>query len=116
MENITFYEQKKNLFLENKRPRKPSAYVCRPELVYASLMHPPAHTAKVSETYERKVFSLMLRFETNPTSSESRSKLPISHYIKPYMTHFQNTQKILRENLCFTRNSESKREFFTKHP
>ena len=32
------------------------------------------------------------------------------------MVHFQNTQKILRENLKFTRNSESKREIFTKHP
>ena len=30
--------------------------------------------------------------------------------------HFQNTQKILRENLKFTRNNESKRDFFTKHP
>ena len=29
---------------------------------------------------------------------------------------FQNTNKILRENLRFTRNNESKREFFTKHP
>ena len=32
------------------------------------------------------------------------------------MIHFQNTQKILQENTRFTRNSESKREFFTKHP
>ena len=32
------------------------------------------------------------------------------------MTLFQNTQKILRENLKFTKNSESKRDFFTKHP
>ena len=32
------------------------------------------------------------------------------------MVPFQDTQKILRENTRFTRNSESKREFFTKHP
>ena len=32
------------------------------------------------------------------------------------MVPSQNTQKILRENLRFTRNNESKREFFTKHP
>ena len=32
------------------------------------------------------------------------------------MVHFQNTQKILRENIRFARNNESKREFFTKHP
>ena len=39
-----------------------------------------------------------------------------SNYKKPYMVHFQNTHKILWENTRFTRNSESKREFFTKHP
>ena len=32
------------------------------------------------------------------------------------MVPFQKTQKILRENTRFTRNSKSKREFFTKHP
>ena len=63
-----------------------------------------------------KFFELMLRFGMNSTSSRSRSKPLFSHYIKPYMTPFQNTQKILRENLRFTRNSESNGEFFTKHP
>ena len=52
----------------------------------------------------------------NPTSSGKYSKPPFSQYKKPYMVPFQNTQKILRENLKFTRNNESKREFFTKHP
>ena len=52
----------------------------------------------------------------NPTFSGSRSKLSFSHYIKPYMVPFQHTQKILKENTRFIRNSESKREFFTKHP
>ena len=32
------------------------------------------------------------------------------------MVYFKDTQKILRENLRFIRNSESKREFFIKHP
>ena len=32
------------------------------------------------------------------------------------MVPFQKTQKILRENTRFTRNSKSKREFFTKLP
>ena len=45
----------------------------------------------------------------NPTSSGSRSKPPFSHYKKPYMVLFKNTQKIVRENLKFTRNIESKR-------
>ena len=55
MKNITFYE-KINLFLENKRPRKPSACVrrfdtcvCRYELV---------HAVRVSETYEWKFFCI----------------------------------------------------------
>ena len=51
----------------------------------------------------------------NPTSSGSRSKPLFFNYIKPYMVHFQNKQKILRESLGFTRNSESKKEFFHKH-
>ena len=52
----------------------------------------------------------------NPTSSGSRSKPLFFNYIKPYMVPFQDTQKILGENLRFTRNSESKKELFTKHP
>ena len=52
----------------------------------------------------------------NPISSGSRSKPLFFNYIKPYMVPFQDTQKILRENLRFTRNSESKKELFTKHP
>ena len=43
MENITFYEQI-NLFLENKRPRKLPACVCRPKFVHASLRHAYAVT------------------------------------------------------------------------
>ena len=51
----------------------------------------------------------------NPTLPGSCSKLPFSNYKRPDIVAFQNTQKILRENIRFTRNSESKREFFTKH-
>jgi len=50
----------------------------------------------------------------NPTSSRSRSKPSFFNYIKPYVVAFQNTQKILRESIRFTRNSESKYEFFHK--
>ena len=32
------------------------------------------------------------------------------------MVHFQNIEKILKENTRFIRNSELKKEFFTKHP
>ena len=52
----------------------------------------------------------------NPISFGSHSKPPFFNYIKLYIVAFQNTQKILRENIGFTRNSESKREVFTKHP
>ena len=66
---------------------------------------------------ERQVFyALKLGFGTNLTSFRSCSKPPFFNYIKSYMVPFQNTQKILRENTRFTKNSESKREFFTKHP
>ena len=47
----------------------------------------------------------------NPTSFGSRSKPLFFNYIKSYRVPFQDTQKILRENLKFIRNSESKREF-----
>ena len=49
------------------------------------------------------------------TLSGSRLKHPFFNYIKPYMVYFKDIQKILKENLRFTRNCESKREFFTKH-
>ena len=71
---------------------------------------------RVLETMRDKFFALNLRFGTNPTLFVSHFKPSFSHYIKPYMVSFQNTQKILRENLRFTRNNKSKREFFIKHP
>ena len=51
----------------------------------------------------------------NLTSFGSHFKPPFFNYINPYMVYFESTQKILRENTRFIRNSESKREFFTKH-
>ena len=50
----------------------------------------------------------------NPTLFGSHSKPLFSKYIKPFIVVFQNTQKILRENIRFTRNSESKMEFFSQ--
>ena len=63
-----------------------------------------------------KFSTSILRFGTNLISFGSYSKPLFSQYKKPYMEPFQDTQKILRKNLRFTRNSELKREFFTKHP
>ena len=51
----------------------------------------------------------------NPTSSGSHSKPPFFNYIKHYMVYFKKTEKILRENTRFTRNSESRREFFSQN-
>ena len=48
MENITFFE-KINLFLKNKRPRKPLAYLH---------WHKLTHTTSVLETNERQVFCI----------------------------------------------------------
>ena len=47
----------------------------------------------------------------NLTSFGSCSEPSFSQYRKPYMVPFQNTQKILKGNLRFTRNSEAKRVF-----
>ena len=57
--------------------------------------------------------ALKPRFGMNLTSSKSRSKPLFSQYKKPYMVSFQNTENI-NEKPLFTRNSESKREFFHK--
>ena len=62
-----------------------------------------------------KFSRLKLRFEMNPTSSGSHLKPPFFKYIKPYMIYFKDTEKFLRENTRFTRNSESKRGVLTKH-
>lgn len=98
--------------------RHAHAYACS-KTAYASFINAYTYTrthARVPETMKDKFSALKLRFGINPTSFESHSKSPFSQYKKPYMVYFQKTQKILRENLKFTRSSESKREFFTKHP
>ena len=138
IENITFYE-KINIFLKKKKkgqgnpqPTYTGQHLCtlriqastcirRPTPAYAGIVHAYAGTymrmqLRFQKPMKDKFFVLMLRFGMNPTSFGSHSKPLFSHYIKPYMTPFQNIQKILRENLRFTRNSESKREFFTKYP
>ena len=50
-----------------------------------------------------KLLQLWLRFGINPTLSGSYSKPHFFHYKKPYMVHFQNTQKSYGKNLRFTR-------------
>ena len=86
----------------------------------ACFMHAYIYTSmcvyvKVPEIMKDKFFCIKTWFGTNPTLFESCSKPTFSNYIKPYTVPSQNTQKILRENIRFIRNSELKREFFTKH-
>ena len=70
--------------------------------------------AKVPKTMKYKFSAFKNWFRMNLTSFESHSKPLFSYHKKLYIVHFQNTQKILRENTRFTRNSESKRELFRK--
>ena len=116
----------RKLFLEKKAHRNPRlcihayAYVCfRP--VCACFTHAYAYIgicvyARVIETVKDTFFCIKFRFGMNLTSSRSHFKPLFSDYIKPYMVPFQNTQKNLKENIRFTKNSESKRESFKKHP
>ena len=71
--------RKKNLFLENKGKKK------NHKLVYASMnlrMQPRSLRTQVGFQKHKKgkFFTLMLRFETNPTLSRSRSKPPFLQY------------------------------------
>ena len=84
-------------------------------------MHAYAYTgkhthARVLETMKDKLSTLKFGFWNESHIVWEPFQPPFSNYKKPYMVPFQNTQKILRENTRFTRNSESKMEFFTKHP
>ena len=71
--------------------------------------------AGVLETMNGKFFTLKLRFEMNLTSFRSHSKPLFSQYKKPYMVPFQEIESG-GKHTTVTRNSELKREFFTKHP
>ena len=89
---------------------------------YTCFMHAYAYTSmrthvRVPETMKDKEFFFFCikdGFWNESTLFGSRSKPLFSHYTKPYIVAFQNTEKILRENTRFSRNSESKREFFHK--
>ena len=79
-------------------------------------IHRHAYTSYGFRNYKRQVFYIKVWFWNESHIVQSRFKSPFSNYKMPYMVPFQKTQKILRENTRFTRNSESKKEFFTKHP
>ena len=91
-----------------------SAYVRGFLHAYASLIL--RTNSDFQKPKQDKFSTFMLRFGTNSTSFGNCSKFLFSHYKKPYMVYFQKTQKSHGKTLRFTRNSESKREFFTKNP
>ena len=107
--------------MKNKRPRKPSACVHRQGPTHAGPMHAYAGMDLCTQLgFQKPMKDKFSALKTEVWNEShivwSRSKPSFFNYIKPCMVYFQNIQKILRENLRFTRNSESKREFFTKHP
>ena len=71
---------------------------------------------RVPETMKAKFFYIKVEVCNEFHIIWELFQTPIFQYKKPYMVSFQNTHKILRENLIFIRNGESKREFFRKHP
>ena len=118
MENTNFLWANKSIF-GKLRPRNLRACIrihaytrACPQAVYAYTglrMH-----VRVLETMKDKFFSIKYEVWNESHIVWKPFQTPIFNYIKPYMVVFQNIQKILRENIRFTRNSESKREFFHK--
>ena len=75
----------------------------------------PAYAARVLEAMKDKFFYIKVKVWNESHIIWEPFQTQIFNYIKPYMVYFKNTQKILRENLRFPKNNESKMEFFTKH-
>ena len=113
--------------MERKDHRNPKACICIQAYMHAcssfacaSFMHVYTNTSmdantRVPKTIKGKFFCIKDCLGMNLTSFRSHSKPLVFYYKKLYMIPFQKRQKIWRENTRFTRNSESKREFFTKH-
>ena len=90
---------------------------CIRKLYACVCIHGHAYACLGSRNYERQVFCIWswdLEWISHRLGAIPNPNF--FQYKKPYMVPFQNTLKILRENLKVTRNSESKREMFTKHP
>ena len=114
MENITFYKQI-NLFLETKRPRKPSTCVHRFDAHVRR--HKPMHITRVLETMKDRFFCNNFEVWNKSHIVWELFQTPIFSPYKAIRGTFPKEKlKILRENTIFIRNNESKREFFTKHP
>ena len=91
--------------------------MCMHESAYGrSFLH--AYVGSILRTHSNfqkaiqgKFSAFMLRFGMNLTSSEDRSKPILSHYKKPYMVYFQNTQKSRGKILRFTKNINQRGSF-----
>ena len=86
--------------------RRFDVYVC---------IYVPAYAARVLKAMKDKFFYIKVNVWNESHIIWEPFQTQIFNYIEPYMVYFKNTQKILRENLRFPRNNESKMEFFTKH-
>ena len=98
MENITFYEQI-NLFLENKGQSPWPTYI-----------------ARVPESYKRQVFCIKAEVWNESHIVWEPFQTPIFQLYKALHGIFQKHTKNSKGKPKITRNSESKKEFFTKHP
>ena len=113
MGNITFYKQI-NLFLETKRPRKPSTCVHRFDAHVRR--HKPMHITRVLETMKDRFFYNNVEvWNKSHIVWELFQTLIFSPYKAIRGTFPKEKLKILRENTIFIRNNESKRKFFTKN-
>ena len=72
--------------------------------------------AKVPETMKGKFFSIKCEVWNESHIIWKLFQTPFFQHINPYMVAFQNTTENPKESIRFIGNSESKREFFTKHP
>ena len=91
MENITFYK-KINLFWKVKGQQinlRTLAKTCIRRSDVCVQRHGFAHTTRVSKTYEIQVFCINVEV-WNESHIVWEAKPLFSHYIKPYMAHFQN--------------------------
>ena len=107
--------------MENKGNKNPRA--CARKYAYVYTCSRPAYAYTGMHTHARVPKTMKDKFSAFEAGIWNESHIVwelfqtlIFFSIKSHTWYLQNIQKILRENLKFTRNSESKREIFTKHP
>ena len=97
MEKYNLLNKQKSIF-RNERLKWPSAHVCGHQPTYVGQS---MRTQLGFQKYEKDKFSVIMAEVWN--ESHINWELFLFHYKKPYMVHFQNTQKSHKKNLRFTR-------------